>query len=78
MKLATERSYANPEAAARNLVELASGIEPVQAGRIYVEVINYPMLFKLRPRLPSTRQASISPSNVDGSSCTRARPMCGS
>jgi hypothetical protein len=46
MKLTTERPFANPEAAARKLVELASGIEPVQDGRIYIELINYPMLFK--------------------------------
>jgi hypothetical protein len=48
MKLTTERPFANPEAAARKLVELASGIEPVQDGRIYIELINYPMLFKLK------------------------------
>jgi hypothetical protein len=38
----------NPEAAARKLVELASGIEPTMPGRIYIELINYPMLFKLK------------------------------
>ena len=43
MKLTTERPFANPEAAARKLVELASGIETV-----YIELINYPMLFKLK------------------------------
>ena len=48
MKLTTERPFANPEAAARKLVDLASGIEPVQPGRIYIELINYPMLFKLK------------------------------
>jgi hypothetical protein len=42
MKLTTERPFANPEAAARKLIELASGIEPVQPGRIYIEMINYP------------------------------------
>src|SRR6516165_3680219 len=48
MKLTTERPFANPEAAARKLVELAAGIEPTMPGRIYIEVINYPMLFKLK------------------------------
>ena len=48
MKLTTERPFANPEAAARKLVELATGIEPAQDGRIYIELINYPMLFKLK------------------------------
>jgi hypothetical protein len=30
MKLTADRPFANPEAAARKLVELASGIQPVQ------------------------------------------------
>src|SRR5262249_10540551 len=47
MKYAANRPYADPEAAARKLIEIAAGIEPVQEGRIYIELINYPMLFKL-------------------------------
>jgi hypothetical protein len=47
-KLTAERPFANPEAAARKLVELASSIEPTMPGRIYIELINYPMLFKLK------------------------------
>jgi hypothetical protein len=46
MKLTAERPFANPETAARKLLEIASGIEPVQDGRIFIELINYPMLFK--------------------------------
>ncbi len=34
MKLTTERPFANPEAAARKLVELAANIEAVQDGRM--------------------------------------------
>ncbi|MBR0831418.1 hypothetical protein JQ596_38530 [Bradyrhizobium manausense] len=48
MKLSAERSYANPEAAARKLVELASGIEPVQDGCIHIEKINAPFLYTLK------------------------------
>ncbi|RXG90802.1 hypothetical protein [Bradyrhizobium zhanjiangense] len=48
MKLTAERPFANPEAAARKLVELASGIEPVQDGRIHIEKINAPFLYALR------------------------------
>jgi hypothetical protein len=44
MKLVTELPFANPEAAARKLVELAAGTEPVQDGRIHIEKINYPFL----------------------------------
>jgi hypothetical protein len=38
------RPYADPEAAARKLVEIASTIEPVQNGRIYIELVNAPFL----------------------------------
>jgi hypothetical protein len=44
MKLATERPFANPEAAALKLVELAKTIEAVQDGRIHIEKINAPFL----------------------------------
>jgi len=40
------RPYADPEMAARRLVEIASTIEPVQDGRIYIELLNGPFLFK--------------------------------
>jgi hypothetical protein len=40
--------YANPEAAARKLVELAAGVAPVQDGRIHIEKINAPFLFDLK------------------------------
>ena len=43
MKYATD--YANPEAAARKLVEIAAGVAPVQDGRIHIEKINAPFLF---------------------------------
>jgi hypothetical protein len=46
-KFATERPYAEPEAAARQLVQLAASIEPVQDGRIHIEKINAPFLFTL-------------------------------
>jgi hypothetical protein len=32
MKFATDRPYANPETAARKLVEIANAVEPVQEG----------------------------------------------
>lgn len=44
MKLTTERSFATPEAAARKLVEIASGVEPVQDGGIFIELVNGPFL----------------------------------
>jgi hypothetical protein len=44
MKFATDRPYANPEATARKLVEIANSIEPAQDGRIFIELINWPFL----------------------------------
>jgi hypothetical protein len=44
MKFAADRPYANPEAAARKLVEIANAVEPVQDGRIFIELINWPFL----------------------------------
>lgn len=44
MKYAANRTYADREAAARKLVEIARGIEPVQDGRLYVELLNVPFL----------------------------------
>jgi hypothetical protein len=46
MKYAEPRPYADPEKAARRIVEIASTIEPVQDGRIHIEKINGPFLFK--------------------------------
>ncbi|UQD76898.1 hypothetical protein JEY40_21385 [Bradyrhizobium japonicum] len=48
MKHAEERPYADPEAAARKLVELAASVEDVQGGRIYIERINASFMFKLK------------------------------
>ncbi|WP_375790855.1 hypothetical protein ACE102_33605 [Bradyrhizobium sp. vgs-9] len=48
MKLAEERPFADTEAAARKLVELAANVEAVQDGRIFIERINAPFLFKLK------------------------------
>jgi hypothetical protein len=46
MKFATVRPYADPEAAARKLIEIANSVEAVQDGRIYIELLNGPMLFE--------------------------------
>ena len=39
MKFVEPRPFADPDAAARKLVEIASTIEPVQNGRIYAELL---------------------------------------
>jgi hypothetical protein len=45
MKYSTERPYAEPEKAARKLLEIANATEAVQDGRIHIEKINGPFLF---------------------------------
>jgi hypothetical protein len=46
MKYAAPRPFADPEAAARKLLEIANATEAVQDGRIYIEKLNGPFLFK--------------------------------
>jgi len=46
MKLITDRPYADPEAAARKLIEIANSVEAGQEGRIHIEKINGPILFE--------------------------------
>jgi hypothetical protein len=48
MKLVETRAFADPDVAARKIVELANSIEPIQDGRIHIEKINGPMLFDLK------------------------------
>jgi hypothetical protein len=45
MKFTEPRPYADPEKAARRIVEIASTVEPVQDGRVFVELINGPFFF---------------------------------
>jgi hypothetical protein len=44
MKFAADRPYANPEAAARKLIEIANAAASVQDGRIHIELVNLPFL----------------------------------
>jgi hypothetical protein len=48
MKYVSKSSYADPDIAARKIVELANSVEPIQDGRIHIEKINGPMLFELK------------------------------
>ena len=45
-EIATDRLCADPEKAARRLMEHAQAFEPIQEGRIYIEKINGPFLFR--------------------------------
>jgi hypothetical protein len=44
MKFVSTRAHADPDAAARKLMEIANAIEPVQDGRLHIEKINLPFL----------------------------------
>jgi hypothetical protein len=46
MKFVESRTYADPEAAMRKLLEIANSVEAKQEGRIHIEKINGPMLFE--------------------------------
>jgi len=73
MKFVSNRPFADPDAAARKLVELANAFEPVQDGRIYIEKINGPFLYQLKGMpAESTRRALSAPSPTPRSCCTRA------
>jgi hypothetical protein len=44
MKYVKTNPFADPDAAARKLVEIANDVEAVQDGRIYIERVNEPFL----------------------------------
>jgi hypothetical protein len=47
VKYTATRPYADPEKAARRILEIANAVEPIQ-GRIHIEKINEPFLFRDR------------------------------
>jgi hypothetical protein len=52
MKFVNARPYAQPEAAARKLVEIAAGIKPMQEDRIFIELVNWPFLTEFKGSPP--------------------------
>jgi hypothetical protein len=44
VKFVSARPYADPDVAARKLLEIANAVETAQDGRIHIEKINGPML----------------------------------
>ncbi len=46
MKLSADRPYADPEKAARKILEIANSTEAIQDGRIHIEKINGPFLYR--------------------------------
>jgi hypothetical protein len=48
MNFVEPRPFADPEVAARKLMEIANSIEPVQDGRIHIKKVNWPFLSELK------------------------------
>ena len=44
MKFTADRPFADPEKAARKLIEIANATASVQDGRIHIELVNLPFL----------------------------------
>jgi hypothetical protein len=59
------RPYADPDIAARKLVELANAVEAAQDGRIHIEKINGPMLFQLKAT-PAEYKAGLDRAIANG------------
>ena len=59
MKFVEGRPLADPDAAARKLMELANAFEPVQDGRIYIEKINGPFLYQLKGTPPEYKAGGL-------------------
>jgi hypothetical protein len=56
-------------------LEIANTVEAVQDGKIYIELINGPFLFRDKARRPNTRPAWTWRLNAAGWRCTRAVPL---
>jgi hypothetical protein len=62
VKFAEPCPYADPEAAARKLIEIANSVEAVRDGRIHIELLNGPVLFELRAT-PAEYKAGLDYAN---------------
>ena len=48
MKFVADCPFADPETAARKLMEIANSVESVQDGRIFIEMIKWPFLSEFK------------------------------
>ena len=73
MKFVSARPFADPDVAARKLVEIANTVEVAQDGRVHIEKINGPMLFQLKAT-PAEYKAGLDRALANGwlVGCTRA------
>jgi hypothetical protein len=64
-KFVAPRPYADPNAAARKIIEIANSVQVVQDGRIHIEKINGPMLFELKAT-PAEYKAGLDRAIAEG------------
>jgi hypothetical protein len=65
MKFIEPRPFADPDVAARKIIELANAIEVAEDGRIHIEKINGPMLFQLKAT-PAEYKAGLDRAIANG------------
>jgi hypothetical protein len=65
MKFAAAHPYSDPEVTARKLIEIANSVEAVQDGRIYIELINGPMLYEFKAT-PAEYKAGLDRAIMQG------------
>ena len=65
MKFVEPNRFNDPDAAARKLVEIANAAEPVQEGRIHIEKVNGPFLYK-EGGSPAEYRAGMKPALESG------------
>ena len=65
MKFVNARPFADPDVAARKIVEIANTVETAQDGRIHIEKINGPMLFQLKAT-PAEYKAGLDRAIANG------------
>jgi hypothetical protein len=70
MNFTPDRPFADPEKAARRLMQHAHAFEPVQDGRIYIEKLNGPFLYV--DRGTPDEYAAVARLRSAGSNCMTA------
>ncbi len=73
MKFSADRPFADPEKAARRLIEIANRVEAVQDGRIHIEKINPPFLYQDKAT-PAEYRAGLEFAIAVGSGSTNLAP----
>jgi hypothetical protein len=74
MRFVERRPFADPDVAARKLVEIANDVDAVQDGRIYIERVNAPVLAAGAALATTSAPALSAPSRSAGCGGMKAAP----